>query len=79
LKKHTVVSKKYVKSYKNQPKFKPKSQLVIGCVYYGRNRSNHLKLGILTLLGDKTSTLKLKDGTKVKVKNITLKSAQRGK
>ena len=79
MKKHTVVSKKYVKSYKNQPKFKPKSQLVIGCVYYGRNRSNHLKLGILTLLGDKTSTLKLKDGTKVKVKNITLKSAQRGK
>ncbi len=30
-------------------------------------------------LGDKTSTLKLKDGTKVKVKNITLKSAQIGK
>jgi hypothetical protein len=48
-------------------------------VYYGRNRSNHLKLGILTLLGDKTSTLKLKDGKTVKVKNITLKSAQIGK
>lgn len=78
MKKHTVVSKKYVKSYKNQPKFKPKLQLVIGCVYYGRNRSNHLKLGVLMELGDKTSTLKLKDNTKVKVKNITLKSAQLG-
>jgi hypothetical protein len=30
-------------------------------------------------LGDKTSTLKLKDGKLVKVKNITLKSAQIGK
>jgi hypothetical protein len=79
LKKHTVINKKYVKLYKNQPKFKPKSCYVIGCVYYGRNRSNHLKLGVLMELGDKTSTLKLKDGTKVKVKNITLKSAQIGK
>jgi hypothetical protein len=79
LKKHTVINKKYVKAYKNQPKFKPKSQLIIGCVYYGRNRSNHLKLGILTLLGDKSSTLRLKDGKTVKVKNNTLKSAQIGK
>ena len=76
MKKHTVISKKYVKLYKNQPIFKPKSRYVIGCVYYGNNRSNHLKLGMLMEVGDKTSTLKLRDGTKVKVKNITLKSAQ---
>ena len=75
----TVVNKKYLKVYKNYPKLKLKSNLTIGCVYYGRNRSNHLKLGVLMELGDKTSTLKLKDNTKVKVKNITLKSAQIGK
>jgi hypothetical protein len=78
LKTPTVVNKKYIKSYKKYPKFEPKSNLIVGCVYYGRNRSNHLKLGVLTLLGDKTSTLKLKDGKSVKVKNITLKSAQLG-
>jgi hypothetical protein len=79
LKVPTVASKKYIKKYKNYPKFKPKHVLVIGCVYYGNNRSNHLKLGVLMEIGDKTSTLKLKDGTKVKVKNDTLKSAQIGK
>jgi hypothetical protein len=79
LKRHTVISKKYVKLYKNQPKFKPKPQYVIGCVYYGNNRSNHLKLGILILLDDRMSTLKLKDGKLVRVKNNTLKSAQIGK
>jgi hypothetical protein len=79
LKRSTVASKKYIKRYKNYPKFKSKLNLVIGCVYYGNNRSNHLKLGVLMELGDKTSTLKLKDGKIVKVKNITLKSAQIGK
>ena len=79
MKRNTVASKKYIKRYKNYPKFQSKLNLVIGCVYYGNNRSNHLKLGVLMELGDKTSTLKLKDGTKVKVKNITLKSAQIGK
>ncbi len=75
----TVANKKYIKKYKNYPKFKPKPKPVIGCVYYGNNRSNHLKLGVLMEISDKTSTLKLKDGTKVKVKNDTLKSAQIGK
>ena len=79
MKRHTVISKKYIRQYKNYPKFKPKLQLIIGCIYYGRNRSNHLKLGMLMEIGDKTSTLKLKDGIKVKVKNNTLKSAQIGK
>ena len=79
MKRHTVINKKYVKAYKNQPKFQFKPLNIIGCVYYGRNRSNHLKLGILTLLGDKMSTLKLKDGKSVRVKNNTLKSAQTGK
>jgi len=78
LKRHTVISKKYVETYKNYPKAKPKPQYIIGCVYYGRNRSNHLKLGILTLFGDRVSTLKTKDGKLVKVKNNTLKSAQTG-
>ncbi len=75
----TVANKKYIKVYKNYPKFKPKPKPIIGCVYYGNNRSNHLKLGVLIEIGDKTSILKLKDGVKVKVKNITLKSAQIGK
>ena len=79
MKRSTVASKKYIKRYKNYPKFKPKPIPIIGCVYYGNNRSNHLKLGVLMELGDKTSTLKLKDGKLVKVKNITLKSAQIGK
>jgi hypothetical protein len=79
LKRHTVINKKYVKAYKNQPKFKFKPLYLVGCVYYGRNRSNHLKLGLLTLLGDKMSTLKLKDGKTVRVKSNTLKSAQTGK
>jgi hypothetical protein len=78
LKRHTVINKKYLKTYKNYPKFQLKPLYLIGCVYYGRNRSNHLKLGILTLLGDKMSTLKLKDGKSVRVKNNTLKSAQTG-
>jgi len=79
LKKHTIISKKYIKAYKNYPRLKPKPNIVIGCVYYGRNRSNHLKLGILTLLGDRMSTIKLKEGKTVRVKSNTLKSAQIGK
>jgi hypothetical protein len=79
LKKHTVINKKYVKAYQNQPKLRVKPLYLIGCVYYGRNRSNHLKLGLLTLLGDKMSTIKLKDGKSVRVKSNTLKSAQTGK
>lgn len=79
MKRHTVINKKYLKVYKNYPKLPPKPLNLIGCVYYGRNRSNHLKLGILTLLGDKMSTLKLKDGKSVRVKSNTLKSAQTGK
>ena len=79
MKQNTIASKKYIRQYKNYPKFNFKPNLVIGCIYYGNNRSNHLKLGMLVEVGTKTSTLKLKDGTKVKVKNTTLKSAQIGK
>ena len=79
MKNHTIASKKYIRQYKNYPKFQLKPLYLIGCVYYGRNRSNHLKLGILTLLGDRMSTLKLKEGKSVRVKSNTLKSAQTGK
>jgi hypothetical protein len=78
LKRHTVVSKKYVATYKNYPKLKHEPQFLIGCIYYGRNRSNHLILGMLTLFGDRVSTLKTKEGKSVRVKNNTLKSAQTG-
>lgn len=79
LKRHTIASKKYIKQYKNYPKFQPKSNLIIGCIYYGNNRSNHLKLGMLMEIGDRMSTLKLKEGKTVRVKSNTLKSAQIGK
>ena len=79
MKRNTVASKKYIKAYKNYPKFKPKPKPIIGCVYYGDNRLNNPKLGILIEMGTKISILKTKDDKKIKVKTYTLKSAQIGK
>lgn len=78
LKQPTVASKKYIKQYKSYPKFKPKPIPLIGCIYKGRNRSNHIIIGMLIELEEKSSTLKTKDGKKVKVKSDTLISAQLG-
>ena len=76
MKRNTVASKKYIKAYNKYPKFSPKINLVIGCIYYGKNRSNHNVLGILMEMNNTSSTLKTKEGKKIKVKNSTLKSAQ---
>ena len=78
MKRNTVASKKYIKAYNKYPKFSPKINLVIGCIYNGKNRSNHNVLGILMEMNNTSSTLKTKEGKKIKVKNNTLKSAQLG-
>jgi hypothetical protein len=78
LKRNTIASKKYIKAYNKYPKFSPKINIVIGCIYYGKNRSNHLKLGMLMEMNSVSSTLKTKEGKKIKVKTNTLKSAQLG-
>jgi len=69
---------KQTKQYQSYPKFKPKPIPLIGCIYKGRNRSNHIIMGMLIVLEEKSSTLKTKDGKKVKVKSNTLISAQLG-
>ena len=78
MKRNTVASKKYIKAYNKYPKFSPKINLLIGCIYNGRNRSNHNVLGMLMEMNSISSILKTKEGKKIKVKNTTLKSAQLG-
>jgi hypothetical protein len=78
LKRNTIASKKYIKTYNKYPKFSSKINIVIGCIYYGKNRSNNLKLGMLMEMNSISSILKTKEGKEIKVKTNTLKSAQLG-